>query len=107
MPPKKSAKTTATSPARSKSRRKKKGPSQEKSKKIIELRDKLLESVDPTDTEKREAIGMACKGMYKCDKEVDEKCLDGILAKLTKLKTGGARKSRSKSRSRSRSRKAR
>ena len=102
MPPKKAVKTAAASP--SKGKKKKKGPTQEKAKKIIELRDKLLESVDPSDTEKREAIGQACKGMYRCDKDVDEKCLDGILAKLSKFKVGGARRARSKSRSRSRSR---
>ncbi len=108
MPPKKSVKTTSTAPARSKSKRKKKGPKQEKAKKIIELRDTILASIDPSDTEKREAVGMACKGMYKCDKEVDEKCLDGILSKLTKLKSGGGKsRSRSSSRTRSRSRKRR
>ncbi len=81
-------------------RRNKKGPSTDKAKKIIELRDKLI--AEGKDAEK---VGLACKGMYKCDKLADDKCLDGILAKLDAVKKGGAsRRARSKGRSRSRSR---
>lgn len=81
--------------------KKKKGPSSDKAKKIIELRDALI--AKGLDVEK---VGLACKGMYRCDKLADDKCLDGILAKLSKIKDGGGfhrAKSRSRSRSRSRS----
>jgi len=103
MPPKKAS--PAASPTRSSSKkpRKKKGPSTDKAKQIITLRDSLLAKAS-TDDEKLN-IGMACQGMYKCDKAVDDQCLDGILAKLNKLKKGGGkRRSRSKSKSRTKSR---
>ena len=77
--------------------KKKKGPSSEKAKKIIELRDKLI-----AEGKNAETVGLACKGMYKCDKTVDVKCLDGILAKLKGIKEGGAHRSRSKSPSKAR-----
>lgn len=80
--------------------KKKKGPSSDKAKKIIELRDALI-----AEGKDAETVGLACKGMYKCDKLADDKCLDGILAKLKAIKTGGgARRSRSKLKTRSRSR---
>jgi hypothetical protein len=96
---------TSASNKRAKSKtRVKKGPSTDKAKAIIELRDALIaKGVDA------ETVGLSCKGMFKCDKEVDEACLDGIMAKLQALeKSGGGkkrrpRKSRSRSRSRSRS----
>ena len=80
--------------------KKKKGPSTDKAKKIIELRDSLI--AKGIDAEK---IGMACKGMYKCDKTVDEKCLDKITVNLEKIQKagGGSRRAKSKSRSRSHS----
>lgn len=96
MPPK--AKKLAPSPTGEKSKRKKKGPSTDKAKAIIDLRDKLIaQGKDP------EIVGMACKGMYKCDKTIDEPCLDGILAKLHDIeagKTGGGSRKRRRSRSR-------
>lgn len=49
-----------------------------KIKKILELRDKI-------GTEKAHE---ACIGMYKCGKLSDDKCLDGILAKLKALEDG-------------------
>lgn len=97
---------TSASNKRAKSKtRVKKGPSTDKAKAIIELRDALIaKGVDA------ETVGLSCKGMFKCDKEVDEACLDGIMAKLQALeKSGGGKKrrpreSRSRSRSRSKSR---
>lgn len=79
-------------------------------KKIIAMRDSLLKT-----HEDKEAVGMACKGMYKCSKLADQKCLDGIMKKLETLAAGKSaskkgvaggkrRRSRSKSKSRSRSR---
>lgn len=85
-------------PPRAKSPRKKKGPSTEKAKSIISLRDSLI--ADGKDPEK---VGMACKGMYKCDKEADEACLDGIMKKLETIKTGGGSSHRRRSRARVRS----
>lgn len=79
--------------------RKKKGPSTDKAKQIIELRDSLL--AKGLDAEK---VGMACKGMYKCDKLADDKCLDKILANLSKIEKSGGGVKRAKSRSRARSR---
>jgi hypothetical protein len=76
-------------------------------KKILKLRDSLLESYD-----NKEDVHEACKGMYKCSKLADKECLEGILAKLEALKGkkggsccasggsvsgGGARRSRKKS----------
>lgn len=94
------------------SARKKKGPSSAKAKAIIALRDELIKSGMSA-----EVVGPECKGMYRCDKLADDKCLDGILAKLkklqdsqgksgksTKAKEGGRAKARARSRSRSRSR---
>lgn len=76
---------------------KKKGPTSLKAKKIVELRDSLIaKGLDP------EKVGLACKGMFRCDKLVDDKCLDEILAKLNKIKEGGGHK-RTRSRSRSKS----
>jgi hypothetical protein len=46
-----------------------------------------------------ERVGQACMGMYRCDKQKDDKCLDGIMDKLNVIKMGGARRRRSKSRS--------
>jgi hypothetical protein len=66
------------------SKKAKKGPSTDKAKAIIKLRDELIaEGKDP------EVVGLACKGMYKCDKTVDENCLDGIKKKLDAIKKGG------------------
>ena len=88
------------------SQKKKKGPKQETAKRIIALRDKLIAAGnDP------EKVGLACKGMYRCDKEVDAACLNRILASLEAMqagdkkpkKKGGAARSKSRSRSRSRS----
>jgi len=79
--------------------KKKKGPSTQKANKIVALRDELI--AQGKDAEK---VGLACKGMYKCDKLADDKCLDGILAKLDAIKKGGRARSRSRSKSRSRSR---
>jgi hypothetical protein len=90
---------------RSKSLKKKKPPTQDLSKEILALRDKLI-----ADGHESKEVHEACQGLYKCDKTVDQKCLDGIMKKLKafdKKKVGGARKvrkTRSKSRSRSRSR---
>ncbi len=81
--------------------KKKKGPSSDLAKKIVELRDSIIAK----DEKNREAAGMACKGMYKCDKLADDKCLNGILKKLEAIKKGGgSRRSRSKTKSRTRSR---
>lgn len=87
--------------------------------KILALRDSLLLT-----HENKEEVGLACKGMYRCSKLADAKCLDGILKKLESMKNngssaasakekpkekpkdkkkGGAEKKRAKSRSRSRS----
>jgi hypothetical protein len=93
MPPKK-----ATKRASSKGR-KKKGPTTETAKAIIVLRDKLI--ADGNDSE---AVGAACKGMYKCDKLADKKCLDGIMEKLKAFKKGGALGGKVGGRTRSRSR---
>ena len=110
MPPKKAAKkspakaasspssTSQRSPSQSpsgKRKRPKKGPKEEKSKKILEMRDELI-----TQGKDAERVGQACMGMYRCDKQKDEKCLDGIMDKLNVIKMGGAaRRRRSKSRS--------
>jgi hypothetical protein len=92
MPPKKAS---AAAPAKSK-----KGPSSDKAKKILALRDQLI--AKGLDAEK---VGLACKGMYRCDKLADDKCLSGILAKLEAIqKKGGAVGGKARARSRSRSR---
>ena len=61
--------------------KKKKGPSTAKGKEIISLRDSLIK-----EGKEAEKVGLACKGMYKCDKTEDTKCLDGILKNLDKIK---------------------
>lgn len=104
------AKKSASKPEQKRSKsRPKKGPKTKLAQDIIALRDKLI--ADGLDSEK---VHMACKGMYKCDKLADEKCLKDIMAKLESVKKGGAerlnailggRKPRSKSRGRSRSKK--
>ena len=49
-------------------------------KEIIALRDSLIaKGKDP------EKVGLACKGMYKCDKLADKDCLTKILGNLKKL----------------------
>ena len=89
--------------------KKKKGPSSDKAKKIIDTRDTLIAKGLNAET-----VGKACKGMYRCDKLADDKCLDDILAKLTEIgklaklteikKGGSSRRAKSRSRARSRSR---
>jgi hypothetical protein len=93
MPPKK-----ATKRANSKGR-KKKGPSTVAAKAIIVLRDELIAAGNDS-----EAVGAACKGMYKCDKLADKKCLDDIMEKLKAFKKGGALGGKVGGRTRSRSR---
>jgi hypothetical protein len=96
MPPKAKAKDESKKASSAKSdasKRKKKGPSNPKAVQIIELRDSLI--AQGMDAEK---VGMACKGMYRCDKLADEACLDGILEKLNAVKQGGGKRRRSKSR---------
>lgn len=82
-----------------KKHKEKRGPKQEEAKAIIALRDKLIE--EGKDAEK---VGLACKGMYKCDKLADKKCLDKIMSNLQAIKKGGSR-SRSRSRSRPKTKK--
>lgn len=66
---------------------------------IVKLRDTIAD---------KEKAGEACKGMYRAFKEGKMAVLDGIHAKLMKLKekekTGGRARSRSRSRKRGRSR---
>ena len=68
-------------------KRPKKGPNEEKSKQILALRDELI-----AQGKDAERVGQACMGMYRCDKQKDDKCLDGIMEKLNTIKTGGGRK---------------
>jgi len=98
--------------------RPKKPPKTDKAKKALEMRDSMIE-----EGYNSEDVNMLCKGMFRCDKDDDEKCLDGILKKLQDYKkknkpenkVGGGvkrrsrskspkRKTRSKSRSRSKKR---
>ena len=102
--PKSAAKSSSSAPARPapmspsnsssgfKRKRPKKGPNEEKSKAILALRDELIAKGKDA-----EQVGQACMGMYRCDKQKDEKCLDGIMNKLNTIKTGGGRRKRSKS----------
>ena len=98
---KSAAKSTASAPASSpshsnnssyspsgKRKRPKKGPKEEKSKQILALRDELI-----SQGKDAERVGQACMGMYRCDKQKDDKCLDGIMEKLNTIKTGGRAKS--------------
>ena len=68
-------------------KRPKKGPKEEKSKQILALRDELI-----AQGKDAERVGQACMGMYRCDKQKDDKCLDGIMEKLNTIKTGGGRR---------------
>lgn len=68
---------------------------------LIARRDKLLETADTE--EKKLNVHMALKGMYKCAKEKDQPCLDGLSENLKKL--GGRPRRRSRSRSKPRSKK--
>jgi hypothetical protein len=82
--------------------------------KITTLRDELKSATD--DPAKKEQIDLACKGLYRCEKDHHDedgrvKCLTPILKRVEAFdksapkKKGGRRsKSRSKPRSRSRSR---
>ncbi len=110
MPPKKAPAIKAASvesktSERSSSKKKyKKPPSTSKAKAILDQRDRLIErGLNP------ETVGLACKGLFGCDKKVDEKCLDGIKAKLDALeashKQGGSAKRKPRKRSKSRGRK--
>ncbi len=86
----------------SEGKQRKRSPSKaDKDEKIIAIK-KLRDSIAD-----KEAAGQACKGMYKCHKTADKKCLDGIVSKLNKLKEksgGGYGKKRSSSKRRGRSR---
>lgn len=71
--------------------KKKKGPKSEKAQEIVKLRDSLISK--GIDAEK---VGLACKGMFKCDKLADAACLDKILSNLKAIEKKGGR-ARSKS----------
>ena len=83
-------------------------------KEIFAVRDSLLAAAAE---DKKEAIHMACQGLFKCPKELKEegkkKCFENIKAKLTalggvfaKAKKGGGSRARSKSRSKSKSKRS-
>ena len=78
---------THSSSSSGKRKRPKKGPNEEKSKAILSLRDELI-----AQGKDAEQVGQACMGMYRCDKQKDEKCLDGIMSKLNTIKMGGGRR---------------
>jgi hypothetical protein len=83
-------------------------------KDIIELRNEKQTNLD---TQEKNQVGMLCKGMYKCSKDNDKKCLDDIKDALNNyepskkskkessksVKGGGSKRSRSKSKKRSKS----
>jgi hypothetical protein len=86
-------------------KRKKKVSKDAKVIEILAIRDELKQNPAIA-----EAADMACKGMYRCSKLVDEPCLTRIKKDLlalkgekpTKKKGGGRARSRSRSKSRTR-----
>jgi hypothetical protein len=98
---------------------KNKKPTPNNLKEIVKLRDQLQAAMSKE--EKKNEIGMMCKGMFKCSKDNDKKCLEGIENKLKlelenvkpkkakknsskSVEGGGNKRSRSRSKSKSRSR---